>query len=45
MFICLPEDKNMMSLSGKILMTCDLSRRYGIKDIDGEHSSKTISGM
>lgn len=35
-FISLPEDKNMMSLSGKILMTCDLARRYGIKDIDGK---------
>lgn len=34
--ISLPEDKNMMSLTGKILMTCDLARRYGIKDIDGK---------
>lgn len=25
-----------MSLTGKILMTCDLARRYGIKDVDGE---------
>lgn len=34
--ISLPEDKSVMSLTGKILMTCDLSRRYGIKDIDGK---------
>lgn len=26
----------MMSLTGKILMTCDLARRYGIKDMDGK---------
>ncbi|XP_051256833.1 dehydrogenase/reductase SDR family member 1 [Dicentrarchus labrax] len=31
----LAKDKNLMSLTGKVLMTCDLSRRYGIKDIDG----------
>ncbi|XP_057714464.1 dehydrogenase/reductase SDR family member 1 [Corythoichthys intestinalis] len=31
----LAKDKNLMSLSGKILMTCDLARRYGIQDIDG----------
>eukprot|EP00066_Takifugu_rubripes_P027945 XP_011617211.1 PREDICTED: dehydrogenase/reductase SDR family member 1 [Takifugu rubripes] len=31
----LAKDKNMMSLTGKILMTCDLARRYGIKDTDG----------
>ncbi|XP_073347451.1 dehydrogenase/reductase SDR family member 1 [Pagrus major] len=31
----LAKDKNMMSLTGKVLMTCDLARRYGIQDIDG----------
>ncbi|KAJ8336569.1 hypothetical protein SKAU_G00377890 [Synaphobranchus kaupii] len=31
----LAQDKNLMSLTGKVLMTCDLSRRYGIRDIDG----------
>uniref|UniRef100_A0A3Q0RBB4 Dehydrogenase/reductase (SDR family) member 1 n=1 Tax=Amphilophus citrinellus TaxID=61819 RepID=A0A3Q0RBB4_AMPCI len=31
----LAKDKNLMSLSGKILMTADLARRYGIKDVDG----------
>lgn len=25
-----------MSLTGKILMTSDLARRYGIKDVDGK---------
>uniref|UniRef100_A0A7N8YIV6 Dehydrogenase/reductase (SDR family) member 1 n=2 Tax=Mastacembelus armatus TaxID=205130 RepID=A0A7N8YIV6_9TELE len=31
----LAKDKNLMSLTGKVLMTCDLARRYGIQDIDG----------
>lgn len=31
----LAKDKNLMSLSGKVLMTSDLARRYGIQDIDG----------
>lgn len=33
--LCL-KDKNLMSLTGKVLMTCDLARRYGIRDIDGK---------
>ncbi|KAK9539376.1 hypothetical protein VZT92_004486 [Zoarces viviparus] len=28
-------DKHLMSLTGKVLMNCDLARRYGIRDIDG----------
>ncbi|KAM4551049.1 dehydrogenase/reductase SDR family member 1 [Odontesthes bonariensis] len=31
----LAKDKNLMSLTGKVLMTCDLASRYGLKDIDG----------
>lgn len=31
----LAKDKHLMSLTGKVLLTCDLARRYGIKDIDG----------
>lgn len=31
----LAKDKNLMSLTGKILLTCDLARRYGVKDVDG----------
>ncbi|XP_068594175.1 dehydrogenase/reductase SDR family member 1 [Cebidichthys violaceus] len=31
----LAKDKHLMSLTGKVLMTCDLARRYGIQDIDG----------
>ncbi|KAL0966331.1 hypothetical protein UPYG_G00293980 [Umbra pygmaea] len=31
----LAKDKNLMSLSGKVLMTCDLARRYGFQDVDG----------
>ncbi|XP_064201944.1 dehydrogenase/reductase SDR family member 1 [Anguilla rostrata] len=33
----LAKDKNLMSFTGKVLMTCDLARRYGIRDIDGRH--------
>lgn len=33
--VSLAKDKSLMSLTGKVLMTCDLSRRYGIKDVDG----------
>ncbi|XP_075876734.1 dehydrogenase/reductase SDR family member 1 [Nelusetta ayraudi] len=31
----LAKDKNLISLTGKVLMTCDLARRYGLQDIDG----------
>ncbi|XP_061600085.1 dehydrogenase/reductase SDR family member 1-like [Cololabis saira] len=31
----LAKDKNLMSLTGKVLMNCDLARRYGIRDVDG----------
>ncbi|CAL8347986.1 unnamed protein product [Merluccius merluccius] len=31
----LSKDKNLMSLTGKVLMTCDLAARYGILDVDG----------
>lgn len=31
----LAKDENLMSLTGKVLMTCDLARRYGIQDVDG----------
>ncbi|XP_037131936.1 dehydrogenase/reductase SDR family member 1 [Syngnathus acus] len=31
----LAQDKNLMSLSGKILMTCELARRYGLRDFNG----------
>ncbi|XP_057189707.1 dehydrogenase/reductase SDR family member 1 isoform X1 [Triplophysa rosa] len=31
----LAKDKNLMSMTGKVLMTCDLTRRYGLKDVDG----------
>ncbi|MED6242330.1 Dehydrogenase/reductase SDR member 1, partial [Ataeniobius toweri] len=33
--VSLANDKNLMSLTGKVLMTCDLARRYGITDVDG----------
>ncbi|CAK6967880.1 dehydrogenase/reductase SDR family member 1 [Scomber scombrus] len=31
----LAKDKSLMSLTGKTILTCDLSRRYGIQDVDG----------
>lgn len=31
----LAKDKKLMLLTGKVLMTCDLARRYGIQDVDG----------
>ncbi|XP_029309554.1 dehydrogenase/reductase SDR family member 1 [Cottoperca gobio] len=31
----LAKDKNLMCLSGKVLLTCDLARRYGFQDVDG----------
>ncbi|XP_037837871.1 dehydrogenase/reductase SDR family member 1 isoform X2 [Kryptolebias marmoratus] len=31
----LAKDKNLMALTGKVLMTCDLAKRYGFNDIDG----------
>ncbi|XP_036453316.1 dehydrogenase/reductase SDR family member 1-like [Colossoma macropomum] len=31
----LAKDKNLMSLTGKVLLTCDLVRRYGLRDVDG----------
>ncbi|XP_070775571.1 dehydrogenase/reductase SDR family member 1 [Enoplosus armatus] len=33
--INLAKDKNLMSLTGKVLLTCDLARRFGIQDVDG----------
>ncbi|KAK2900702.1 hypothetical protein Q8A67_008817 [Cirrhinus molitorella] len=31
----LAKDKSLTSMTGQVLMTCDLARRYGLKDIDG----------
>uniref|UniRef100_A0A8D3ATU2 Dehydrogenase/reductase (SDR family) member 1 n=1 Tax=Scophthalmus maximus TaxID=52904 RepID=A0A8D3ATU2_SCOMX len=31
----LAKDTNLMLLTGKVIMTCDLARRYGIQDVDG----------
>ncbi|XP_076149866.1 dehydrogenase/reductase SDR family member 1 [Alosa pseudoharengus] len=33
----LAKDQNLMSLTGKVLMTCDLARRYNLKDVDGRN--------
>ncbi|MGH0175217.1 UNVERIFIED_CONTAM: hypothetical protein FKN15_069392 [Acipenser sinensis] len=33
--VALAADKKLMSLSGKVLLTCDLSRRYNLRDLDG----------
>ncbi|GCB76967.1 hypothetical protein scyTo_0020531 [Scyliorhinus torazame] len=32
--VALATDKNLMKKTGKVLMTCDLSAEYGIKDVD-----------
>jgi len=28
-------DTSLMSMTGQVLMTCDLARRYGLTDVDG----------
>lgn len=33
--VALATDPNILNLSGKVLPSCDLARRYGLKDIDG----------
>lgn len=33
--VALATDPNILSLSGKVLPSCDLARRYGLQDIDG----------
>ena len=33
--VCVPTDPNILSLSGKVLPSCDLARRYGLQDVDG----------
>lgn len=36
--VCVPTDPNILDLSGKVLPSCDLARRYGLRDIDGKQS-------
>ncbi|KAG8509409.1 Dehydrogenase/reductase SDR family member 1 [Galemys pyrenaicus] len=33
--VCVPTDPNILSLSGKVLPSCDLAQRYGLRDVDG----------
>lgn len=33
--VALATDPNILSLSGKVLPSCDLARRYGLQDVDG----------
>lgn len=33
--VALATDPNILSLSGKVLPSCDLARRYGFRDVDG----------
>ncbi|XP_005998951.1 dehydrogenase/reductase SDR family member 1 [Latimeria chalumnae] len=33
--VALATDKNLMKNTGKVLLTCDLARRYGLKDVNG----------
>nr|XP_023688374.1 dehydrogenase/reductase SDR family member 1 [Paramormyrops kingsleyae]XP_023688376.1 dehydrogenase/reductase SDR family member 1 [Paramormyrops kingsleyae]XP_023688377.1 dehydrogenase/reductase SDR family member 1 [Paramormyrops kingsleyae]XP_023688378.1 dehydrogenase/reductase SDR family member 1 [Paramormyrops kingsleyae] len=39
----LAKDKSLMSLTGKVLMTCDLARRYGLRDVDGHSVAEYTS--
>lgn len=41
--VALAKDHNLKSMTGKVLMTCDLARRYGIQDIDGREVVDYIS--
>lgn len=41
--VCVPTDPNILSLSGKVLPSCDLARRYGLRDVDGKSSSPATS--
>ncbi|KAI4895627.1 hypothetical protein NFI96_010185 [Prochilodus magdalenae] len=34
----LAKDRSLMSMTGKVLLTCDLARRYGLQDIDGNRA-------
>ncbi|XP_008067903.1 dehydrogenase/reductase SDR family member 1-like [Carlito syrichta] len=33
--VALATDSNILSLSGKVLPSCDLAQRYGLRDVDG----------
>lgn len=41
--VCVPTDPNILSLSGKVLPSYDLARRYGLQDVDGKSSSPASS--
>lgn len=41
--VFVPTDPNILSLSGKVLPSCDLARRYGLQDVDGKNSSPASS--
>lgn len=36
-------DPNILSLSGKVLPSCDLARRYSLQDVDGKSSGPAAS--
>lgn len=41
--VCVPTDPKILSLSGKVLPSCDLARRYGLQDVDGKSSGPAAS--
>ncbi|XP_040825283.1 dehydrogenase/reductase SDR family member 1-like [Ochotona curzoniae] len=41
--VALATDPNILSLSGKVLPSCDLARRYGFRDVDGRPVSDFMS--
>lgn len=36
--ICAPTDPKILNLSGRVLPSCDLARRYRLRDVDGKSS-------
>lgn len=45
--VALATDPNILSLSGKVLPSCDLARRYGLQDVDGRpvHDFLSLSSI
>ncbi|KAM6201785.1 dehydrogenase/reductase SDR family member 1 [Rhynchocyon petersi] len=41
--VALATDPNILSLSGKVLPSCDLARRYGLRDVDGRPVTDYLS--
>lgn len=42
---CVVTDPNILSLSGKVLLSCDLAQRYGLWDVDGRPVQDCLSSV